>query len=115
MKLRQRRDKVVLFRLTEHEHELLEDLCAARGGRSLSEYVRVALLNPSRTGDGVPLQERIGSIEHRLSLLEAMHAELARRVLPLLAAPRAEASQALNSGNRSINHSKETEKPCELY
>lgn len=70
MSLRQRRDKFVLFRLTEQEHGILEDLCAARGGRSLSEFVRAELLNPARAVDIAPLRELVGSIEQRLSKLE---------------------------------------------
>ena len=80
MKLRQRRDRVVLFRLTEHEHRALGELCAARGGRSLSEFVRLEVLNPTRSVDIEPLWELVGSMERRLMSLEGIHGELARRI-----------------------------------
>jgi hypothetical protein len=79
--------------LTEEEHEVLEELCAARGGRSLSEYVRVELLNPARSLDMAPLREMVGSMEQRLSHLEGLQNELAHRVQCLLAAHVAERGQ----------------------
>ncbi|MBK5290704.1 MAG: hypothetical protein JJE04_03285 [Acidobacteriia bacterium] len=39
-----RRDKVLLFRLTQDEYNLLLAACAERGGRTLSEFARTELL-----------------------------------------------------------------------
>lgn len=83
MSLRQRRDRIVLCRLTEEEHQALEKLCAAKGGRSLSEFVRVEVLNPARSVDIEPLRELVGSMQQRLLNLEGMHDELTLRIQSL--------------------------------
>jgi hypothetical protein len=70
----------VLFRLTEQEHRALEELCAEKGGRSLSEFVRVEVLNPAFSADFGSLRELATSLERRLSTMEEMHGELARRL-----------------------------------
>ena len=80
MRLKQRRDRVVLFRLTAQEHLALEALCAAKGGRSLSEFVRVEVLNPARYGDIEGMRKAIGAIERRLASLEGKHDDLALRI-----------------------------------
>ena len=76
----QRRDRVVLFRLTEQEHLELRQLCAAKGGRSISEFVRLAVLNPTHYQDIEPLQELVGSMERRLEDLEGIHEALLQRI-----------------------------------
>jgi len=87
LRLKQRRDRIVLCRLTEHEHQALKELCAAKGGRSLSEFVRIEVLNPERSVDIEPLQELVGSMERRLVNLGGMHDELARRIQSLCGDP----------------------------
>jgi hypothetical protein len=94
MNLKQRRDKVLLFRVTEQEHEILADLCAAKGGRSLSEYLREELLNQAPGPDLKPLRGLIRSLDQRLSYLEDRHSELTRRLRPLIATLPAEGSPA---------------------
>jgi hypothetical protein len=80
MSLTQRKDRVVLFRLTEHEHQALEALCPARVGRSLSEFVGVEVLNPARSMDIAPLRELVGSMERRLLNPEGIDGESVRRI-----------------------------------
>jgi hypothetical protein len=80
--------------LTEREHQELEQLCAARGGRSLSEFVRVEVLNPARSGDIEPLRALVGSLERRLSNLEGIHDELARQIQSLCGGQPLEGSYA---------------------
>jgi hypothetical protein len=80
-----RREKVVIFRLTEQEHRVLKQLCVARGGRSLSEFSRVELLSPSRYVDVAPLQELIVSLELRLLHVERQHDDLVRQVVSMAA------------------------------
>ena len=79
MKLRQHTDQVVLFRFTDHEHYAHEPLCAAGGGRRLSGFVHVEVLNPTHPLDVEPLQALVWSIERRLMSLAGIHRELARR------------------------------------
>ena len=85
MPVTKRREKVVIFRLTEQEHRVLKQLCVARGGRSLSEFSRVELLSPSRYVDVAPLQELVMSLELRLLNIERQHGDLVREVEKLLA------------------------------
>lgn len=98
MRLRQRRDRVVLCRMTEQEHCLLQELCAAKGGRSLSEFVRVEVLSSARCLDVEPLRELASSLERRLSSLEAMQDELARRIQSLQDDEQAKYSRAAAGG-----------------
>jgi hypothetical protein len=93
MRLRQLRNRVVLFRLSEQEHQELEQLCAARGGRSLSEFVRVQVLNPAFSADIARLLELAESLERRLSSLQEMHDELSRRIQSLQAQPSAKSAR----------------------
>ena len=85
MPVTKRRDKTVIFRLTEQEHRILKQLCVARGGRSLSEFSRVELLSPSRYVDVAPLQELIGAIELRVLNLQGQLGDLVRQVETLMA------------------------------
>ena len=78
MKLRQHTDQVVLFRFADHEHHAHEPLCAAGGGRRLSGFVHVEVLNPTHSLDVEPLQALVRSME-RLMSLAGIHRELARR------------------------------------
>jgi len=70
----------VIFRLTEQEHEALRRQCAAKGGRSLSEFVRTELLGGTHRIDAAALQEMVNSIERRLLSLEDRVGDLARVV-----------------------------------
>ena len=98
MTSRPRRNRVVLFRLTEQEHHALEELCASRGGRSLSEFVRVEVLTPAFSSNLEPLQELVVSLERRLSSLQKMYEELDRRVQGLKINEPAKSSSALAGG-----------------
>jgi hypothetical protein len=75
---------MVLFRVTEQEHRVLEQRCAAKGGRSLSEFARVELLSPSRYLEIAPLYDALASMEMRMLSLEAQRNELWQRVQALV-------------------------------
>jgi hypothetical protein len=79
MSLRQRTDRVVLFRLTEDEHQTMEEPRTATGGRSLSGFVRVEVLNPAPSVDIEPVRELVESMEQRLLSLENTYGKSARR------------------------------------
>ena len=59
-----RRDRLVVFRLTQDEYQRLEEACSSNGPRSLSDFTRAQLLNAAGTGGPA------GRIEHRLSTME---------------------------------------------
>jgi hypothetical protein len=82
MRFGQRRDRVVLFRVTEHEYGVLEKLCAEKGGHSLSGFARAELLGPQDDDQITSLRNGISVIADRMSNLETQHNDLARRVLP---------------------------------
>ena len=81
---------MVLFRVTEQEYRVLEKRCAAKGGRSLSEFARVELLTPSRYMEIAPLYDGLASMELRMSSLERQHRDLLRQVQAILQAGGAE-------------------------
>jgi hypothetical protein len=63
-----RRDRTVVFRVTEQEYNNLKSACDQAGGRSISDYTRSELLAGTRAGcsDAVLLQ-RFSEIDHKLS------------------------------------------------
>jgi hypothetical protein len=63
----QRRDKVLLFRLTQDEYDRLLIACHERGGRSLSDFVRTQLLLRIE-GDG---DSGLYQVNQRLSQLQS--------------------------------------------
>ena len=79
MSLRQRTDRVVLFRLTEHERQTLEEPRAATGKRSLSGFVRVEVLNPAPSVDIESVRELVESMEQRLLSRKQHYGKSARR------------------------------------
>ena len=80
MRLRQRIDRVVLLRFTDHEHQELEALCGARDERRLSGSVHIEVLNSTHPLDLESLQALVWSTERRLVSLAGIHGELARRM-----------------------------------
>jgi hypothetical protein len=69
MSICKRRDRIVVFRVTDEEHQQLQQACESSGGRNLSEFVRLEMLN--RTQSRKALRVNIASLEKRLSDLEA--------------------------------------------
>jgi len=59
-----RRDRVLLFRLTEDEYSNLQAASAERGARNLSDFARTELLGV--VNENV-LEGRLSSVEQRLS------------------------------------------------
>jgi hypothetical protein len=75
-----KRNRIVLFRVTEPEYRVLAQLCAVKGGRSIAEFARGELLSPSKYLDMVPLRDAIASMELRVLNLSGQQNELARQV-----------------------------------
>ena len=70
------RNKLVTFRLSPEEYEAVRRYCASSGERSLSDFVRVTVLNriatPQRSfvsGDLVTLASALGSLDVELKNL----------------------------------------------
>ena len=64
-----RRDRVVVFRVTEEEYLQLEQACESNGNCNLSEFVRVELLN--RALSRKTSRANLAVLEKRLADLEA--------------------------------------------
>ena len=60
-----RRDRSTIFRLTEAEYAQLEAAARAAGARSVSDYIRGAVLAQMAGGT---LTERVEAIERRLGI-----------------------------------------------
>jgi hypothetical protein len=78
--MKRRRDRVVVFRLTEEEYDGLRRICEARSGRSLSEFARSELLGSTRLAETDLTPEQWGSMERRVADVEAGLRDLARRI-----------------------------------
>ena len=59
----------MVFRVTDEEHKQLQQACENTGGRNLSEFVRLEMLN--RVQNRKALRVNIASLEKRLADLEA--------------------------------------------
>jgi hypothetical protein len=58
-----RRNRIVVFRLTQDEYASLQNACVHRGARNISDFARNALLS-SMSGDGQPpLDQRMTELE----------------------------------------------------
>ncbi len=71
MTVTKRRDRLVVFRLTDEELEVLRQACMARGGRSLSDFARSELLGSLHSADLESLQHSVSSLAERVSSLES--------------------------------------------
>ncbi len=78
MTVTKRRDRLLVFRLTEEEHEVLRQACLSRGGRSLSDFARSELLGSLHSADLESLQHAVASLAGRVSSLEARCDSLSR-------------------------------------
>jgi len=71
-----RRNRIVIFRLTEEEYESLKNVCIHRGARSISDFARSALLtsmgNDGQTAVDQRLAELESAVHHMAQLLETI-------------------------------------------
>ncbi|MBM3812287.1 MAG: hypothetical protein FJW20_11720 [Acidimicrobiia bacterium] len=74
-----RRDKILLFRLTQEEYDRLLTACQKRGGRSLSDFARTQLLQRIDDGPFYKFNQQIFRLESAVKevtgLLEEMSAK----------------------------------------
>lgn len=71
-----RRQQLVVFRLTDLEFAVLKRLCAAKGGRNLSEFARTELLGNAQSIEVAALHRQAAALERGLSRLENRCREL---------------------------------------
>jgi len=82
MAVLQPRMRVVMFRISDSEHELIQNACSTSGARSFSDFARSAVLcqargsrtsEPEANARGIAdLQARVHDLERRLDHLMAL-------------------------------------------
>jgi hypothetical protein len=78
-----RRNRTVIFRVTEQEYNFLRSACAAAGGRSLSDYTRSELLSRPRVDSSEDLiWQRVLEMDQKLTEIQ----ELAQQMFDALGA-----------------------------
>jgi hypothetical protein len=82
MSFLKRRNRMVIFRVTEDEYENLKAVCSDRGARNLSDFARSELLQSiQRAGPPDPaVAGQLSQIDQKLSMLE----HVVRRMAQLL-------------------------------
>ena len=78
MAICKRRDRIVVFRVTDEEHQQLQQACESSGNRNLSEYVRLELLN--RVQSRKASRANIAGLEKRLAELEAGYVQTIKKM-----------------------------------
>jgi len=78
MTICKRRDRIVVFRVTDQEHQQLQQACEASGNRNLSEFVRLELLN--RVQSRKASRANLAGLEKRLAELEASYVQAIKNI-----------------------------------
>ena len=73
MPVLKRRNRVVVFRLTQDEYEDLKTVCAVRGARNISDFARSELLTAieHERRPETELNGRLSDVDQKLSSLES--------------------------------------------
>ncbi len=80
---RLRRNRIVIFRLTQAEYERLRLACSAAGARTLSDYARSELMHASQAdSQGLTNPEQCRAIDEKLDELKAMVNRFSERMAP---------------------------------
>lgn len=80
---RSRRDRTIIFRLTQAEYDRLRLASAEAGARTLSEYTRSELLDARETDSrGSTSLKRFHAIDEKLGELKAMVKRISERMMP---------------------------------
>lgn len=91
MTVLKRRTRIVSFRVFEEEYQALENICATKGIRSISDLARHAVCQMARAGGsttGEPIEEELWRLKGRMEGLDRELKRLDRVIgaLPLLGA-----------------------------
>jgi hypothetical protein len=74
-----RRDRLVVFRLTQEEYRLLQAACTAAGRRSVSEFTRTELLSIVQSDSvDASVRHKLMEIDRKLDQLLQRHTSRAR-------------------------------------
>jgi hypothetical protein len=79
------RNRVLLFRLTQEEYDILQSACVERGGRNLSDFIRSSLLLSlsGRAAEASLIQEQLKRVDRKISelrrALDRMAGELEKK------------------------------------
>jgi hypothetical protein len=80
---RSRKNRTVVFRLTQAEYDRVRLACDAAGARTLSEYTRSELLDGCETdSQGSTNLKRFHAIDEKLEELKGMVKRISERVAP---------------------------------
>ena len=80
---RSRKNRTVVFRLTQAEYDRVRLACDAAGARTLSEYTRSELLDCCETdSQGSTNLKRFHAIDEKLEELKGMVKRISERVAP---------------------------------
>jgi len=80
---RSRRDRTIIFRLTQAEYDRLKLACEEAGARTLSEYTRSELLEACDTdSQGSTNLRRFHAIDEKLAELKMMVRRISERMTP---------------------------------
>ena len=71
MSFLKRRDRIVVFRLTDDEYQNLRTSCESRGARNLSDFARTELMT-SLEEHRQTLQGRLSEVDQKLSSLHSV-------------------------------------------
>ena len=71
------RNRVVLFRLTQEEYELLQAACSADQARSISDYARARILGQSGGDSLAQVEAKLAEIQ---SAVQELNSKLGERV-----------------------------------
>ena len=80
MPVLKRRNRVVVFRLTQDEYQDLKTVCSVRGARNISDFARSELLTfiGQETRPEAALHGRLSEVDQKLSSLESEIQRMAR-------------------------------------
>lgn len=77
MNANRRRDRTMVFRLSQDEYESLLQATSQNGGRSVSEFIRTAVLSSIEGGlDAKTATNRLRELEQRVRRLESAYLTL---------------------------------------
>ncbi len=80
MGVRKRRDRLVVFRLTQEEYRRLQRESSRNGARSLSDYTRARLLEAGEQAAGRRIEKRLARFDERLEEVQTVLRQVARLV-----------------------------------
>jgi hypothetical protein len=67
-----RRNRIVVFRLTQEEYASLKSACVDRGARNISDFARAALLSSIESESGGALGQRLSELESSMRQISAL-------------------------------------------